>query len=186
MLQQQKFYLPFRHIVQINKKNNIYNSRNFICHLDFNDKNFDFSIYNSRNFICHLDCCNRWRCLRKSTIVEILFVIQTNEPIRLVVGCIYNSRNFICHLDFAAEKLREVFIYNSRNFICHLDFTSRQVNHHVSTIVEILFVIQTIPTTALMNNIYNSRNFICHLDLLGSGIDQYISTIVEILFVIQT
>ena len=55
-------------------------------------------------------------------------------------------------------------IYNSRNYICLTDgeFEVKAVGR--STIVEIIFVLQTIQQWKQRESIYNSRNYICLTD----------------------
>ena len=137
-LQQQKFYMWFRlkgnkaYVYKIYNSRNficgldfimikltayIYNSRNFICGLDLLKRNRVLIIYNSRNFICGLDWCG-FTALKGSTTVEILYVVQTDTT-----GCRAShlqQQKFYMWFRHTG-RIQQDRIYNSRNFICGLD-----------------------------------------------------------------
>ena len=167
-LQQQKFYLVFRPSISLQLLVcNIYNSRNFIQSLDKAKNDEFYTIYNSRNFIQSLDLSYK-RC--RSILI-------------------YNSRNFIQSLDHLYSSFFQQYLQQQKFYLvfrlgpvvrripCHLQqqkfylvFRLRSRGYHLlSTIVEILFSLQTFGRQVNQPIIYNSRNFIQSLDKTIQG-----------------
>ena len=177
-------------------------------------------IYNSRNFICGLDFSS-WISLRVSTTVEILYVVQTlSKPesnIYLQQQKFYmwfrlkqsvdqrghlQQQKFYMWFRPLTRKLQNLsttveILYVVQTKDVWLDISNLQQQKFYmwfrlsivpswlkSTTVEILYVVQT-KYVVVPEFIYNSRNFICGLDVFHIHV-LIISTTVEILYVVQT
>ena len=98
-------------------------------------------IYNYRNYICLIDSICSWEVSTLSTIVEIVFVLQT-----------------LWQVSESKSNLQQQKLYLS-----YRPFSNGGVKIR-STIVEIVFVLQTLFPTEQTACIYNSRNCICLID----------------------
>ncbi len=186
--------------------NNIYNSRNYFCLLDFYALFLLYShLQQQKLFLSARQRVDKIK-VEKSTIVEIIFVCQTKYIKGRKITHLQQQKLFLSarlsdmsmpFFNLQQQKLflsarlaiiinGTVYIYNSRNYFCLLDENQWVFEQLVSTIVEIIFVCQTCSICDFSDAIYNSRNYFCLLDVSSPPKQSITSTIVEIIFVCQT